>query len=43
MHSQSMENKTVWDQEQQQEMHDKLRAALNEKDKTIEALVSSAR
>ena len=40
---QSLENKTVWEQEQQQEMLDKLRAALHEKDRTIEALVGSAR
>ena len=33
---QTLENRTTWMSEQQQEMIDKMRAAINEKDKTIE-------
>ena len=33
---QTTENRNTWAEEQQQEMLDKMRAALNEKDKTIE-------
>ncbi len=33
---QTLENRGSWMSEQQQEMIDKMRAAINEKDKTIE-------
>ena len=36
---QSLDTKTTWDHDQQQEMCDKLRQALNEKDKTIEVII----
>ncbi|XP_064650443.1 myomegalin-like isoform X3 [Lineus longissimus] len=40
---QLLTNRATWAEEQQQAMMDKMRAALGEKDKTIEALVESGR